>query len=93
MIRTNRSKVLAAATLIASLSGGAVAAPRRATTITEDYRVQYDARRDLYCIKFFADLPAAMPQPGPSRDMCKSGAAWAKEGVQVRRVGRVAPSR
>jgi hypothetical protein len=83
MISNNRSKVFAAVMLIASLSGGALAAPRRTTTITDDYRAQYDKRRDVYCIKFFSDLPAAMPQPGPSRDMCKSRAAWAKEGVQV----------
>ena len=92
MIPTNRGKIFAVVILITSLSSGAVAAPRRTTTITDDYRAQYDERREVYCIKFFADLPAAMPQPGPSRDICKSRAAWAREGIQVSRVSRVKPS-
>jgi Mn2+/Fe2+ NRAMP family transporter len=62
MIPTNRGKIFAVVILITSLSSGAVAAPRRTTTITDDYRAQYDERREVYCIKFFADLPAAIPQ-------------------------------
>lgn len=85
MIPTNTCKVFAAGLLIASLSIEAAAAPPRTRTITDDYRARYDERRHVYCIKFFADLPAAMPQPGPSRDICKSQAAWAKEGVRVNR--------
>lgn len=92
MISTKASKVFAAAMLSALLSTGAAAAPHRSATITDDYRVRYDDRRDVYCIKFFADLPAAMPQPGPTREICKSRASWAKEGVQVSRVGRFKPS-
>ncbi|WP_137898487.1 hypothetical protein [Sphingomonas sp. 2SG] len=92
MMPTNTSKALAAVTLIASLSTGAAATPRRITTITDDYTAQYDQRRDVYCIKFFADLPAAMPQPGPSKDICKSQAGWAKEGIQVNRANRLKPS-
>jgi hypothetical protein len=91
MILNNRSKVFAAVTMLASLSCSALAAPRRSTTTTDDYRAQYDKRRDVYCIKFFADLPAAMPQPGPSRDICKSRTAWAIEGIQVNQGGRVKP--
>jgi hypothetical protein len=92
MIPTNTSGVFAAGLLIASLSIGAAAALPRTRTITDDYTARYDERRHVYCIKFFADLPAAMPQPGPSRDICKSQAAWAKEGVRVSRAGRFTPS-
>jgi hypothetical protein len=93
MTPTNTSKVFAAGLLIASFAIGAAAAPPGTRTITDHYRARYDERRDVYCIKFFADLPAAMPQPGPSRDICKSQAAWAKEGVRVSRDGRLTPSR
>lgn len=89
MILINMSKVFAATILIAPLFPGVAATPRRITTITDDYKAQYDRRRDVYCIKFFSDLPAAMPQPGPSREICKSQAEWAKEGIRVSRVDRL----
>jgi hypothetical protein len=91
MIPTNTSKVFAAGLLIATLSSRAAAAPPRTRTLTDEYSAQYDERRHVYCIKFFAELPAAMPQPGPSRDICKSQAAWAKEGIRVSRGGRFKP--
>jgi hypothetical protein len=75
----------------ATLSSRAAAAPPRTRTLTDEYSAQYDERRHVYCIKFFDDLPAAMPQPGPSRDICKSQAAWAKEGIRVSRGGRFKP--
>jgi hypothetical protein len=92
MIPTNTSRFFSAGLLIVTLSIGAAAAPPRTRTITDEYRAQYDERRHVYCIKFFDDLPAAMPQPGPSRDICKSQAAWAKEGIRVSRAGRLKPS-
>jgi hypothetical protein len=92
MIPTNTSKAFAAGLLIASFSIPAAAASPGTRIITDDYRARYDERRDVYCIKFFADLPAAMPQPGPSRDICKSQAAWAREGVRVSRAGQFTPS-
>jgi hypothetical protein len=89
MILTNMSKIFAATILIAPLFPGVAAMPRRITTITDDYKAQYDRRHDVYCIKFFSDLPAAMPQPGPSREICKSQAEWANEGIRVSRVDRL----
>jgi hypothetical protein len=89
MIPINTRRVFGAGLVVVALSiGAAAAAPHRTKTITQDYKAQYDERRNVYCIKFFADLPAAMPQPGPSRDVCKSQAGWAKEGVRVSRASR-----
>ncbi|TPG55312.1 hypothetical protein EAH76_08210 [Sphingomonas glacialis] len=67
-------------------------ATAHSSTTTEDYRARYDERRDVYCIRFFADPPAADPHPGPSRDICQSRAAWAREGIKVDQVSRPGPS-
>lgn len=90
MLRTATIEILAATGLLTAIPAAATARPD--TTTTQDYRVRYDAHRDVYCIRFFADPPAADPHPGPSIDTCQTRAAWAKEDVQIDRVPRSAPS-
>lgn len=84
------TEMIAAAMLIGAAPPATATTQGRTTT--EAYRARYDARRDVYCIRFFADPPAADPRPGPSRDTCQSRTAWAKEGVAIDRVPRSAPS-
>lgn len=80
-----------AAVVLASILQGGTARARTGTT-PEEYRARYDARRDVYCIRFFADPVPADPRPGPSSDICQSRAAWAREGLKVDRVPRSRPS-
>lgn len=75
------TEILAAAMLVAAPP--AIAAPHRTDTRTATYRASYDQRRDVYCIRFYADPPPADPRPGPSIDPCQSRAAWAREGVRI----------
>lgn len=82
MIRIAAIETLAAALLMMA-APPAQAASRDGLITTETYRVRHDARRNVYCIRFFADLPAADPTPGPTRDTCQSRAAWNADGVQI----------
>ncbi|GHH23593.1 hypothetical protein GCM10008023_34720 [Sphingomonas glacialis] len=82
--------LLAAAVLLTGQPPAAIA--RSGATTTEDYRVRYDARRDVYCVRFFADPPAADPHPGPSIDTCQSRDAWAREDVRIDRLPPSEPS-
>lgn len=81
MLWITTTGALAAALLVAVPP--AQASTRHGLTTTETYRVRHDARRDVYCIRFFADPPAADPRPGPTRDTCQSRAAWGIEGVEI----------
>lgn len=83
-------EILAAALLVTVPPAAPAARPT--TTTTEAYRVRYDPHRDVYCIRFFADPPAADPHPGPSVDTCQSRAAWAREDVLIDRRSRSGPT-
>ena len=60
------------------------ATTRDLPTITDTYRVRYQARGNVYCIRIFADPAPAEPYPRVSGDTCQSRAKWAKEGLTIR---------
>ncbi len=73
-----------AAAVLALLFPLASAASPRDVTVTDTYRASYDAKRDRYCLKFYASL-AEGPRPGPVGQLCQSKAGWAKEGIAITR--------
>ncbi|WP_125471515.1 MULTISPECIES: hypothetical protein [unclassified Sphingomonas] len=47
------------------------------------YAASYDARRDVYCLRLYADGQAADPRPNVSGTACQAKTAWAREGVFI----------
>lgn len=54
------------------------------------YTARYDATRDRYCLRLFADGRAADPRPNVNGTRCRSRAAWAREGVEIAHRGQPA---
>lgn len=71
--------------LAASAAIIAVATPSIARKPADDrpYRVSYDARRGVYCIRLFSDGLAADPRPGGRGTTCRTRDRWAQQGVFI----------
>ncbi len=71
--------------LAASAAIIAVATPSIARKPADDrpYRVSYDARRGVYCIRLFSDGLAADPRPGGPGTTCRTRDRWVQQGVFI----------
>jgi len=76
--------------LAASIACLAAPATARIPAAERPYTARYDATRDRYCLRLFADGRAADPRPNVNGTRCRSRAAWAREGVEIAHRGRSA---
>ena len=73
---------------IAALIGMPGVALAKHPAMERPYTAHYDAKRGVYCIRFFSDALAADAHPGRSPILCQSRERWADEKVIIHHTGR-----